>query len=159
MKRILLLLTICSLFLSCGTSAVVKEAKGTIAGDWQLTSIDYGDEDEQLEVSLLDGISVACLEGSRWNFIRNNNTGSYVPDTAQCAEDPNFFIWSLAENEVPTKDFDLLLKPTNDNYKSTTGNTGYRIDLVRLTPEEMLWEQTITFEGEPFTIQMNFTKF
>lgn len=158
MKKIILLTFVFSLFLSCGTSAVVKEAKSTVAGDWRLADIEYPGEEEELKVSLLDNIPVSCLEGSNWNFIKNNNTGSYVPDEIGCEQDPHFFIWAISENEVPTKDFDLLIKPTDANYKSTTGNAGYRIDLTRLTPEEMLWEQTVTFEGKPFVIKMNFVK-
>ena len=158
MKKPLLSILCFVLFLSCGTSAVVKDAKATVAGDWQLTSVDYPEEENNLKVSLLNNVPAACLEGSSWNFIRNNNTGSYVPAGPGCEEGPNFYIWALSENEVPTTEFDLLLKPTDADFKSTTGNQGYRIDVVRLSENEMLWEQTITFEGKPFTIKMNFIK-
>jgi hypothetical protein len=50
------------------------------------------------------------------------------------------------------------LKPTDSRYKSTTGDQGFRLNLVSLTETSMVWQQTVTLEGKPFVIRMNFTK-
>jgi hypothetical protein len=143
---------------SCGTSAVVKEATQTMKGDWRLTSITYPGNEQNLDVTLLNDIPSECLENSTWMFRTSNNTGSYEPAGLSCSSGPNFFIWSIKEMDATAGRYDLMFKPTDADYKSTMNNKGYRINLVNLTENQMVWEQTITFEGQPFTIRMNFNK-
>ena len=50
------------------------------------------------------------------------------------------------------------MKPVNEKGKSETGNTGFRVNLVSLTDTAMTWEQTVSLDGKPFTIRMNFNK-
>jgi hypothetical protein len=75
-----------------------------------------------------------------------------------CEGETNYFIWSIDEENTPTGVYDFLLKPTNDNFKSTTGNQGFRLNLKSLTDTNMVWEQTVSLDGSPFTIRMNFSK-
>lgn len=75
-----------------------------------------------------------------------------------CSTGTHLFIWSVNEVNPATGNYDLLFKPTNADFKSTTGNTGFRINIENLTATSMVWKQTLTFEGEPFTITMNFNK-
>ncbi len=157
MKKILSLLVALLFLASCG-SGKVREARITFKGDWLLTSITYPGSTGNFNVQLFDDTSAACLESSQWNFISNNNTGSYVPVKSQCNSNTRFFIWSINEVDKETGNYDFMLKPTNEEHESTRGNEGYRIDLVTLTGDQMVWEHTIQFEGEPFTIRMDFTK-
>ena len=157
MKKIACILFTAVLLASCG-SGKVREARKTFNGDWILSSITYPGSTGDYNVTLFDDTSAACLENSKWNFVSNNNTGSYVPVLPQCSSDTRFFIWSVEEVNSETGNYDFILKPTNEEHESTRGNAGYRIDLVRLTDTEMVWEHTINFEGSPFTIRMNFTK-
>ena len=157
MKKIVLIVLMVGTLISCGPGKVVQEAEGTIKGDWRLTNITYP-ENQNLKVTLLNNVPARCLEGSSWNFIANNNTGSYSPLGATCPTGPNFFIWSVNEMDAAAGSYDLLLKPTDADFKSTTGNQGYRLNLVNLSGDQMVWEQTLNFEGKPFTIRMNFNK-
>jgi hypothetical protein len=158
MKKIVFLVLSVLVLASCGSSAVVKEARKTIDGNWMLSSITYPGNEDNLQVSLLNNVPSKCLENSNWNFISNNNTGSYEPAGMGCQAGPNFFIWSVSEVDATGGNYDLMYKPTNANHKSTTGNQGYRLNLTNLSGDQMVWEQTITFEGKPFTIRMNFNK-
>ncbi len=157
MKKIAVILLISVFLVSCGTSAVVKEATTTMKGDWVLSSIEYPGGAENLEITLLNDTSAACLENSAWNFISRNNTGSYKPAKIMCGTQPRFFRWSVTEVNSAAGNYDLMLKPTDQDYKSPT-DRGFRINLTNLTDNMMTWEQTVTFEGEPFTIKMNFNK-
>lgn len=143
---------------SCGSSAVVDEARKTIRGDWTLTDVTFPGDEDDLEVTLLNAIPAPCLENSSWNFISNNNTGSFETSGLTCENGPHFFIWTIDEVDAAGNNYDLMFKPTDADYDSTTGNAGYRLNLTNLTGNSMVWEQTINFEGKPFTIQMNFTK-
>ena len=127
-------------------------------GDWQLTEISYPGDDQELDVTLLNDISATCLEGSTWNFIENNNTGSFVNSGINCDSETRFFIWSIDGSNAATGNYDLLIKPTNDDFDSEINNKGYRINLTHLSDDRMTWEQTVSFEGRPFTIVMNFNK-
>lgn len=158
MKKIALLILSVTFLISCGSTKVVQEARETIGGDWQLTDISYPGNVQNVEVSLLDNIPSRCLEGSTWNFISNNNTGSYVNSGINCDNETRFFIWSVDGSNAAMGNYDLMLKPTNADYKSEIGNQGYRINLTHLSDDRMTWEQTVTFEGKPFTITMNFNK-
>ena len=158
MRRVAFLVLSMAFLVSCGSMAVVKEATLTMKGDWQLTSVTYPGEDDELQVSLFNEVPSSCLENSSWHFISNNNTGSYEPSGLGCENSPQFFIWSIKEADASAGTFDLMFKPTDADYESTTGNKGYRINLKSLSGDQMVWEQTINFEGRPFPIQMNFTK-
>ena len=155
MKKIALILFVMGTLISCGSSAVVKEARSTMKGDWVLSSIAYPGNEEALQVTLLNDTSSECLENSKWSFISNNNTGSYVPAKIMCGTQPRYFRWSVTESTAGN--YDLMFKPTDEKYKSAT-DQGFRLNLTNLTENQMVWEQTITFEGEPFTIRMNFNK-
>ncbi len=45
-----------------------------------------------------------------------------------------------------------LGKPDKDN------SVGFRLRLTQLSENNMQWEQTVSLEGSPFTISMNFSK-
>jgi hypothetical protein len=53
--------------------------------------------------------------------------------------------------------YDFLLKPTDEKKKSADGR-GFRLRLAKLNNNSMQWEQTVSLEGQPFTIYMNFSK-
>ena len=159
MKKIAILILSTVFLLSCGsTRRIVDEAGQTMKGDWQLTSITYPGNNQNVQVSLLNDIPAQCLENSTWNFISNNNTGSFIPSGMNCDANTRFFIWSIDGSNATTGNYDLMIKPTNSDYKSEMGNQGFRINLTGLSENQMTWEQTVSFEGSPFTIRMNFNK-
>lgn len=158
MKKIILILIVAVFIGSCGSGNVVREARKTVNGDWVLTSITYPGSTGDFNVTLFEDTTAACLKNSQWNFVSNNNTGSYVPAGLQCNTEPRFFIWSVNEVDASTGNYDFMLKPTDEDFNSTTGNQGFRINIVTLTGTEMIWEHTVRFEGEPFTIRMNFNR-
>ena len=156
MKKILFILITAVFLGSCGSSNVEREARKTVNGDWLLTDITFPGNPGDFNVTLFQDASVSCLENSEWNFISNNNTGSYNATLPQCDADPRFFAWSVEEVQSEAGRYDFMLKPTDSD--STGENQGFRINIVSLTDTQMVWEHTISFEGDPFTIRMNFTK-
>ncbi|WP_029033029.1 lipocalin family protein [Salinimicrobium terrae] len=158
MKKVGFLILSVFFLVSCGSSRVENDARATINGDWQLTDITYPGNDQNVQVSLLNDVPARCLEGSTWNFISNNNTGSFVNSGINCDSETEFFIWSIDGSNAAMGNYDLMFKPTNADHKSETGNQGYRINLTQLSGDQMTWEQTVSFEGKPFTIRMNFNK-
>lgn len=156
MKRILLLVLIGAAIISCGPSKTVIESKKVIKGYWTLSSITY-DTPGTFKVSLFNDASTECFEGSTWRFIPNNNTGRYNIEGMDCTSGERNFIFTIQEIDKETGLYNFLLKPTNVKGKSET-NTGFRLRLAQLSDYSMQWEQTVSVDGKPFTIIMNFDK-
>lgn len=142
--------------LSCGASKTVRESKKTIKGDWVISSISYS-ESGTFRTTLLNDASKTCFEGSSWNFIPNNNSGTYSIDKTDCATGTRNFIFTIQEIDTTTGLYDFLLKPTNAKGKSEN-NVGFRLKLSSLTENSMVWEQKINLDGKPLIISMNFSK-
>jgi hypothetical protein len=155
MKKILLIFIAIGLF-SCGTSKTVRTSKKVIKGEWTLSSISYS-EAGTYNVILLNDASKACFEGSTWQFVPNNNTGIYTINGSSCSTGARNFVFTIQEVDPQTGLYDFLLKPTNEKHKSDT-NQGFRLRLTSLSDAAMQWQQTVSVDGKPFTITMNFNK-
>lgn len=157
MKKTILFLLLASMVISCGTPKTVIQSKKVIKGYWSLDLISYS-EPGTFDVTLFNDVSKECFIGSTWRFIPNNNTGIYTITDASCVPtgDRNFN-FTIQEIDATTGLYDFLLKPTDAKQKSTD-NTGFRLQLIQLTETTMQWEQTVSVEGKPFKIYMNFNK-
>ena len=156
MKKILILMVLVATVLSCGTPKTVIESKKVIKGNWTLDEITYS-EAGTFTVKLLNDTSKKCFEGSTWRFISNNNEGIYTINNGDCPTGERNFIFTIQEVNKESGLFDFLLKPTDAKHNSEDG-TGFRLKLARLSDSSMRWEQTVSLEGKPFTISMNFSK-
>jgi hypothetical protein len=156
MKKIILSLFVFSMLLSCGTSKTVRDSKRVIKGDWTLNAINYS-EVGTYNVILLQDASKACFENSTWHFVPNNNTGTYTINNGDCPTGLRNFVFTIQEIDPQTGLYDFLLKPTDEKHKSAT-NQGFRLKLTSLSDAFMQWQQTVSVDGKPFTIIMNFNK-
>ena len=155
MKNLLLIFcTIC--LISCGTSKTVRDSRKTIKGEWTLNKIDYSAVGT-FNVMMLNDESKECFEGSTWQFVPNNYSGTYVINSANCTTGMRYFNFTIKEVDEQTGLYNFLLKPTNEKGKSET-NQGVRFKLTALSEANMQWQQTIYKDGKPFIINMNFTK-
>lgn len=142
--------------LSCGSSKTIRDSKKIIKGEWTLNKIDYSALGT-FNVSLFNDVSKECFEGSTWQFVPNNNTGTYSINSSNCSTGMRYFNFTIKEIDEQTGLYDFLLKPTNQKGQSET-NQGFRLKLTALSESNMQWQQTIYKEGKPFIINMNFTK-
>lgn len=156
MKKLLLILFTLSLLMSCGVSKTLKTSKKVIKGDWTLNKIDYSAVGT-FNVTLLNDVSKDCFEGSTWQFVSNNYSGTYVINNTSCSTGERYFNFDIKEIDEQTGLYDFLLKPTNKKGKSDT-NKGFRFKLTALTDSNMQWQQTTYQDGKPFIINMNFIK-
>ncbi len=156
MRKLLSIFCIALLLVSCGASKTAKPSKQILKGNWTLNSITYN-QAGTYNVTLLDDASKTCFEGSTWTFIPNNNTGTYNINGAGCTVGERNFVFTIQEVNKTTGLYDFLLKPTNEKNKSAT-NEGFRLNLSSLSETDMQWTQTVSVEGNPFIINMNFTK-
>ncbi|WP_445957250.1 lipocalin family protein [Yeosuana sp.] len=156
MKKVILIFLAFGL-ISCGSSKTIRDSKKTIKGDWTLSTITYS-KTGKYNVTLLNDTSKDCFEGSTWQFVPNNNTGTYSINEPSCSTGVRNFVFTIQEENAATGLYDFLLKPTNEKSKSDT-NQGFRLSLKSLSETAMQWQQTVMVDGEYFIINMNFTKF
>jgi len=146
------------LLVSCNsTKQTIISAKKTLKGEWSLDNISY-DRSGIFEVNLYNDASAECFTGSVWKFIPNNNTGMYNVNQSSCVS-------TGARNfrfTIPTPDangaYSFMFKPIDEKKKSTNNNQGYRMGLEHLDDTTMTWSMTVSLEGKPFVITMNFNK-
>ena len=156
MKKLFILILVAGIAWSCGTPKTVLASKKVITGNWNLETITYNTSGT-FNVKLLSDTSKECFEGSTWKFVGNNNEGIYTINNSDCPTGDRYFNFTIQEVNPEDGLFDFLLKPTDAKHKTPDG-IGYRLRLARLGDSSMRWEQSITLDGEPFIISMNFTK-
>ena len=155
--RPLILIVFSVLLLACSTTKTVRQSKSMLKGDWVLQNVNYN-QNGVFNVTLLQDATKACFEGSSWQFIPNYNTGNYVFSSTNCNNEKRYFIFTIEEKDAQAGLYDFLLKPTNVKKKSQSNNSGFRLQLTMLTDSSMTLQQTVTVDGSPFQINMNFTK-
>lgn len=158
MKKTILLFFITILLSSCGATKVERQAQKTFKGNWTLDRISYPDSQGIFKVNMFNDVSASCFTGSEWGFIPNNNHGTYTIIDASCATGKRHFIFDVIETASDSGIFDFTLKPVGKDENARKINTGYRMNLTQLSETEMVWEQHVSLEGEPFTIRLHFSK-
>lgn len=156
-KRIGIAMLVATLFVSCSLSKTEKTARKSIDGNWVLNKVTY-DTEGIFNATLFDDATAACFEGSQWFFRSNNSTGTYDITDANCETGVRNIRWSANEIGKDTGNFDFSMKFTDAKKNDIQKNTGYRMNLKYLDDNSMQITQTIQFEGEPFNINLNFTR-
>ncbi len=158
MKKIMMILALAVIVGSCGTPKTVIQSKKVLKGYWMLDNITYS-ETGTFNITMFRDTSKECFEGSSWRFIPNNNSGYYTISDGNCPTGDRNFIFAIQEVDPQTGLYDFLLKPTTKLGKADKDSSvGFRLRLAQLSESSMQWEQTVTLEGNPFTINMNFSK-
>jgi len=156
-KKLILACTVLLLVSCTASQKTVIAAKKTLKGEWSLDKISY-DRSGIFEVTLYNDASAECLTGGIWKFIPNNNTGKYTVNESECASTgARNFRFTIPQPDQSGA-YSFLFKPTDEKKKSTNNNKGYRMTLQHLDDVTMTWTQTVSLEGKPFVITMNFNK-
>jgi hypothetical protein len=157
MKKIIFLtLMMATILASCGTSKTVRTSKKVMKGQWTLNEITYN-EYGTFRITFFGDATKDCIEGSDWQFIPNNNTGTYTIENINCITGVRNFNFAIQEIDEATGLYDFMLKPVDEKGKSAS-NKGFRLKLVQLSDTNMVWEQAASLDGKTITITMNFSK-
>ncbi|WP_062058391.1 lipocalin family protein [Aquimarina longa] len=157
MKKLILVLTVVLLASCTSTQQTVIAAKKTLKGKWTLSKISY-DREGIFQVNLYNDAPSECFIGSYWRFIPNNNTGNYEVYQSECASKGlRNFRFTIPKPEGDGEYY-FLFKPIDEKKKSTNNNAGYRMLLKHLDTTTMTWSMTVSLEGKPFVITMDFNK-
>lgn len=157
MKKLGITLFIATLLVSCSLSKVEKSARKTIDGNWILTSVTY-DEEGVFNTTLFEDATASCFTDSQWFFRSNNSTGTYNITDGNCPTGNRYFRWAANEIGKDSGNFEYTMKFTDEKKKDLYGKTGYRMKMKYLDDNSMQITQTVQLEGEPFNINLNFTR-
>ncbi len=154
-KIILSVIIIAFSAIGCKSTQPIRQAERTLKGNWTLTNVSYS-RPGKFNVKLYNDAGSDCFENSVWAFVPNNNTGTYQFTNSGCDQTLKNVKWTIP---IPDGDsYSFLMKPLTVKKKSIEGNKGFRTGLNTLTETTMVWTQKLQFEGQPFTITMNFAK-
>jgi|SRR5690625_320821 len=154
MRKLFVLLFAVLLIASCGASKTERHAQKTLKGDWTLNRIEL--PSALVDVSLFEDADTRCFEYSEWNFISNNNKGSYQILKDNCNQGTRKFRWNIQENQ--NGEYYFTLKHEVDGINIRHQKRGFRLKLVSLDENNMILEETTHHEGRPFVIRMSFSK-
>ncbi|HLT32951.1 MAG TPA: lipocalin family protein [Aquaticitalea sp.] len=157
MKKLISLCMFVLIMTSCSLSKQEKSARKTIDGTWTLTTVTY-DSPGTFNATLFEDTTASCFEGSQWFFRSNNSTGTYDIINTDCPTGVRNIRWSANEMGKDTGNYDFTMKFTDEKKNDIQKNTGYRMMLNYLDNNTMTLTQTVTFEGEPFKINLNFSR-
>ena len=156
MRKLFLLAFIIAVGVSCNPPKVVQDSYKVMKGYWVLDEVSY-EAEGKYNITLFNDASAACFEGSNWRFIPNNNTATYTIENGNCPTGERNFVFTIVEIDPASGLYDFIIKPTNEKGKSAD-NAGFRVQLAQLGENSMRWEQTVSLDGSPFKINMNFSK-
>lgn len=152
---ILLLLTV--VLSSCTLSKDEKGARKTIDGTWNLNSVTY-DTQGVFNTVLFDDATTSCFKNSQWFFRSNNSTGTYNIANSDCSTGIRNIRWAANETSKGSGIYNFDMKFTDEKKRDIQKDTGYRMLLKYLDDNSMQITQTVSFEGKPFNINLNFTR-
>ncbi len=158
MKKIMMLCCTVVFLISCGTTKIERQAERTFKGNWTLNTITYPNSSGFVDVMLFDHAKANCFRNSSWAFISNNNQGNYSLNGADCPSGTQDFTWAVQEVDPESGLYDFTLKRVSEDENARKIKQGYRLSLKSLSENNMVWEQTVSFEGKPFIIRMSFSK-
>ncbi|MCM5663257.1 lipocalin-like domain-containing protein [Galbibacter mesophilus] len=157
-KLYILLLTVSVILGSCGLSKENKDSRKSLDGTWQLTDIDYQNNEGYFKSVLFNDVSAKCFVGSEWFFRSNNSTGYYnILKPGECAPGQRNIRWSIQDdaNGNPTKfQFKFIDEKKND----IGGGYGYVFQINSLSPQQMVVSADAAVGSETVTVVYSFTK-
>ncbi len=158
MKRVILLLAVAMLAVSCNTTQAVantkknKSAEVAIKGNWTITNVAYPGS-EYIRVNAFDMVSSTCFMDSKWTFVSNNNTGTVLIDRSDCANFNSPITWYVNANDQ------FVIKFLNAGEKAKKARAGYVLALRNQTATSFDLVDKINVGGNLTDVVYTFTKY
>lgn len=132
--------------------------KKSINGSWVLQTVNTEGITAKFAANVFNEADLNCFIGSSWNFISNNNTGSYnlVGGNTGCSTLQRNIRWTIYEQKDEPKEFQF--KRLDEKNNPMDDNSGFRLSVTMLDNNTMQLKSAITFENKPGNIVYNFVK-
>lgn len=156
-KNSLVVFAVSLLLFSCSTTKQVRDDRKVVDGTWTLNDVGYEGSEGDFKAELFNDASAVCFEGSTWFFRNNNSTGSYtIRPGSLCSGGERNIRWSIIENEGGGEQ--LQFKYIDEKKNDVYGRTGYRLDVVSITPSQMTLKSNVSVDGSPVSVVYEFSR-
>ncbi len=157
MKRLILLVVLSMMIVSCKPKASVTSSKVdeksqvAIKGNWTLTSVTYPGS-EFIKVTSFDIADSNCFEGSTWKFISNNDSGQMALTKSNCTSFSSPIKWYV------NKDGQFVLKILSAGEKAKKIRDGYVLGLAGQTANSFQLIDKINVGGKMTDVVYQFSR-
>ena len=156
MRKLLLLGVFALIFAGCKTTSVGntkldKSSQVDIKGNWRISSVSYPGS-EVIKVTSFDIADSQCFVGSTWNFISNNNKGSFILNNSDCASYSSPITWYI------NKEGQFVLKVLDEGLKSKKVKTGYFLMVENQSENSFQLVDKINVGNSPTSVVYQFEK-
>ena len=156
MKKLLLLSLLALFFVGCKTTSVGNTKLDTssqvdLKGNWRVSSVTYPGS-EYIKVNSFDIADSQCFVGSTWNFISNNNKGSFSLNKSDCASYNSPITWYI------NKEGKFVLKVLDEGLKSKKVKTGYFLGVENQSENSFQLVDKINVGNNPTKVVYQFEK-
>lgn len=148
MKKFLILSLFVAVLASCGS--IDHKSQVGIKGNWTITQVSYPGS-EYIKVNSFDIADSKCLEGSSWNFVSNNNSGTMNIAKAGCPSFSSPIVWTV------TKEGDFTLKIT-EGEKAKRVAQGYYLKLRNQSESSFQLVDNVNVGGNNVEVVYQFQK-
>jgi len=157
MKKLFLAISLLGLIISCKpkqqlvSTTVDRRAQVAIKGNWTIESVTFSGSD-YIKVTSFEVADAKCFEGSKWEFVSNNDTGKMTLTKAGCPSYASDIKWYV------TKEQQFVLKFLTEGAKPRKVKEGYILALVNQTMDSFQLTDVIDVAGSKGKIVYNFRK-
>ncbi|VXB51884.1 conserved hypothetical protein [Flavobacterium sp. 9AF] len=155
MKRLFLILGIVISIASCKSTSPVgtkldMKSEVALKGDWILSHVSYPNSD-YVKLKSFDLVDSNCFVGSRWNFVSNNNKGSFNLTNTACS------LYSSAITWYVNKEGRFVMKIL-DAEKAKKVESGYVLDLINVTESTFQLIDHVVIAGKNTDVTYQFVR-
>lgn len=121
-----------------------------LKGDWILSQVSYPNS-QYVKVTSFNLVDSNCFVGSRWNFISNNNKGSFNLTNDACSLYSSDITWYV------NKEGRFVMKILEQE-KAKKVTSGYVLGLANVTPTTFQLIDTILVAGKSTEVVYQFVR-
>jgi len=159
MKKLFVLLSVLSILMACKSTKTVpvvpanvdRSSQSAIKGNWKIINVTFPGSD-YIKVTSFQVADSKCFVGSTWNFIPNNNKGSFELNQSGCPAFSSPIVWSI------NKDGNFTLKIVDPGMKSKNVTQGYILRIANQTATSFQLIDNINVGGQTKEIVYQFEK-
>ncbi len=157
MKKLLLLVCFIGLIVSCKpkqtlvTTSVDRKTQVALKGSWTISSVTFAGSD-YIKVNSFEVADSKCFEGSTWQLVSNNDTGTMALNRMGCPSYASDLKWYVT-NE---KQFVLKLLKEGDKPRKVT--QGYILSVENITENSFQLVDKVAVGGNSARVVYQFNR-
>ncbi len=151
MRKLFYLFAIALFVASCKPTMDSRSQVG-LKGSWTLTKVTHIGG-EFVKVYSFNIADASCFQGSQWNFVSNNNTGSLeLTQGGNCPSFESNFKWSI----TPSGLFEFKFVDQGEKAKQVT--TGYSLEVANQTATSFQLLDKFYANGQAYDVTYHFVR-